>query len=315
MNVLNDEQIRELTKHRSPLSVSIFLPTHRTGRERRQDAIRLKNVVNEARDRMRGQVGSASAIEDVLQPAAELRSHEEYWRHRSDGLACFCAPGVFRPYRVPVKLTQYISVNERFYIRPLLPLLRSDARFYILTLTQEAARLFEATKYSIREIELPQLQRLEVDDTEQPLQFHAHRAAAHGKGDSDTAIYHGHGGPADRAKKDALKFFQTVDRAVTGVLQGQRSPLVLACVGYLASLYQSANSYGHLLNDKVPGSPDRWSDDELRDHAWKMVEPHFRDNQEKAWQQFRTASSQGAQRTNYARSFWRRTRGVLTRCF
>ena len=133
MNVLNDEQIRELTKHRSPLSVSIFLPTHRTGRERRQDAIRLKNMVNEARDRMRGQVGSASAIDAVLQPAAELRSHEEYWRHRSDGLACFCAPGVFRPYRVPVKLTQYISVNERFYIRPLLPLLRRFSFLYLDT--------------------------------------------------------------------------------------------------------------------------------------------------------------------------------------
>jgi hypothetical protein len=80
---------------------------------------------------------------------------------------------------------------------------------------------------------------------------------------------------------------------VTSELQGQRSPLVLACVGYLASLYQSANSYGHLLNGKVPGSPDRWSEDELRDHDWKIVEPQFREDQERAWQQFRAASSQG----------------------
>ena len=303
MNVLNDEQIRELTKHRSPLSVSMFIPTHRTGRERRQDSIRLKNMINEARDRMRGQVGSAAAIEDVLQPAADLKSHEDYWRHRSDGLACFCAPGLFRSYRVPVTLAECISVNDRFYIRPLLPLLRSDARLYILTLTQKAARLFEATKYSIREIQLPQLQRLEMDDTERPLQFHSHRAPAHGKGDTDTAIYHGHGGPADRAKKDAMNFFQSVDRAVTSVLQGQRSPLVLACVGYLASLYQSANSYAHLLSGKVPGSPDRWSDDELRDHAWKIVEPYFRENQEKAWHQFRAASSQGRAAEELARSF------------
>jgi hypothetical protein len=293
MNVLNDDQIRELTKHRSPLSVSLFIPTHRTGRERRQDSIRLKNVVNEAREKMRGGGGSAATIDEVLQPAVDLRSDDEYWRHRSDGLACFCAPGVFRSYRVPIKLAEYISINERFYIRPLLPLLRSDARLYILTLTQETAGLFEATKYSIREIQLLRLQRPDVNTTERPLQFHSHKDPSHGKGNADTAIYHGHGGPADRAKVDAMKFFQSVDRAVASVLQGQRSPLVLACVGYLASLYQSVNSYGHLLNGKVPGSPDRWSEDELRDHAWKMVEPHFRENQEKAWQQFRTASSQG----------------------
>ena len=175
--------------------------------------------------------------------------------------------------------------------------------------------MFEATKYSIREMQLPPQQCLEVEDAEKPLQLHSHKAPTNGKGDTNTAIYHGHGGPADRVKTAVMEFFQSVDHAVNGVLQGQRSPLVLACVGYLASLYQSTNSYGHLLKNKIPGSPDRWSDNELRDHAWSLVEPRFRENQEKAWQQFRTASSQGARQKSCVKSFWRQMRAVLTHCF
>lgn len=295
MQILNHESIAELVSHRAPHCVSLYMPTHRTGRERQQDTIRLKNLLQAVRERLVEQMPSASAADRMLQPAAQLEQDDEFWRHRSDGLACFCAPEFFRAYRVPMPLDERWSVNERFCIRPLLPFLRSDARLHILSLTQESARLFEATKYSIREIELPEIARPELEDNEQALQYHAHQAPAQGKGATETAMYHGQGGAPDRAKKDATRFFQLVDRAVMGELRGQRTPLVLACVGYLASLYESANSYRHLIKGKVPGSPDRWSDEELRDHAWQIVAPHFRRKQEEAWQTFQQADTPTAE--------------------
>lgn len=294
MNVLNHEHIAELISHPSQLCISLFMPTHRAGRERQQDAIRLKNLISTAREEFLKRNESAGAADKLLQPASKLPSEDDtLWRHRKDGLACFCAPDFFRAYRVPIHLKEQMFVGDRFQIRPLLPLLRSDARLYILALTQESAKLYEATKYSMAELELPELSPIEVDGTERPLQYHAHQAPSQGKGAVDTAMYHGHGGPTDREKQDTLKFFQLVDPAVRRVLRGQRSPLVLACVGYLASLYESANRYRHLIKGKVPGSPDRWSEEELREHAWKIVEPQFLHNQQKAWQEFQDANSNG----------------------
>lgn len=292
MNVLNRERISELMKHRAPLSVSIFMPTHRAGREQQQDTIRLKNLANQAREKLLEQAASPSAAEKVLQPIHDLRLDELFWRYRSDGLACFCSPNTFKAYRVPLKLDQRLFINERFHTRPLLPLLRSDARVYILMLTQENARLYEATMLSMREIELEGIVKPDVDGDEQSLQYHSHKAPTQGKGETEAAIYHGHGGPADRAKKDTQKFFQLVDRAVNRVLRGQTSPLLLACVGYLASIYESVNSYRNLLRGKIPGSPERWSEEELREHAWKLVEPEIQGN-EKVWRQFREASGNG----------------------
>jgi hypothetical protein len=76
---------------------------------------------------------------------------------------------------------------------------------------------------------------------------------------------------------------------VSRTLRGQRAPLVLACVGYLAPLYESTNNYRNLFKAKVPGSPNRWSDEELRDHAWRLVEPHFRGKRKAAWAFFQQA--------------------------
>lgn len=291
MNVLNHQRISELTKHRSPQSVSIFMPTHRAGHERQQDDIRLKNVVKHVEDKLQANNISSDIIDQLLEPILNLQSDDSFWEHRSDGLACFASPEAFYAYRVPISLDEQWFVNERFHVRPLLPLLRSDSLVYILCLTQESARLYEATKFAIREIELPEIPRLELDGNEKTLQYHSHNAPAHGKGATHEAIYHGHGGEEDRSKKDTQKFFQLVDRAVSKVLQGQKAPLVLACVGYLAPIYESANTYGNLASEPVAGSPDNWNDDELRTHAWQLLEPRFQEQKRKAWESFQEAQS------------------------
>ncbi len=291
MNVLNQERIKELTNHRSPLNISLFLPTQRADHERQHNTIRLESLIKQATARTRNQTDLAKLVDEVLQPAKALRLDSLFWRYSSDGLACFCAPDIFRAYRVPLNLDERVYVNTRFHIQPLLPLLRSDARLYILTLTQETAMLIETTRCSTREIELPDIARVGLDGKETSPPFHSHQAPSRGKGSSEVATYHVPGGAADRTKHDTVRFFQLVARAVARVLRGQRAPLVLACVGFLAPLYESANSYGNLIKSKVPGSPDRWSEEELRDHAWMLAEPHFRRKKPEAWEFFQQACS------------------------
>ncbi len=293
MNVLHRDRISELMQHRSPLSVSLFMPTHRAGCGRQQDGIRFKNLLRNATDALVDAGASAATVNEVLAPARDLRSDDTFWRHRGDGLACFCAPDFFRCYRVPINVEEQMRVDGRFHIRPLLPMLRSDTRLYILALTQESARLFESTKYSLREIALPEITEPELDGDEQALQYHSHKAPSQGTGQTSEAVYHGQGGPSDRAKTDAVRYFQLVDQAVGRVLRGQREPLVLACVGYLAPLYETANSYQHLVKGKVPGNPNRWSEGELREHAWKIAEPQFQETQRRAWERYQTAKSSG----------------------
>ncbi len=291
MYLLTHDRLDELLKHHSPFSISLYMPTMRSGRERRQDDIRFKNLVQQAHDRLHHIKEVTVAPEAMLQLLIDLPQHASFWESRGDGLACFCAPDYFAAYRLPLAFTEQLFVSNSFHIRPLLPLLRTNSRLFILSLSLNSARLYEATQFSVREIELPQVPRseIEIDGDEQSLQFHSHQARPQGREGTKEAIYHGQGGSSDQIKTDALQFFQRVNKVVFPILSGQRAPLVLACVGYLASLYESTNSYRYLIKGKVPGSPQRWDENELRDHAWSLVETYFQQQQQKAWNDYQSA--------------------------
>jgi hypothetical protein len=83
--------------------------------------------------------------------------------------------------------------------------------------------------------------------------------------------------PSPLDASEVIEFFHQVDQCIRRVLRGESSPLVLACVGYLALLYRSANTYPHLIGCKIPGSPDRWSMVELQKNAWRLVAPYLAD--------------------------------------
>jgi hypothetical protein len=42
-----------------------------------------------------------------------------------------------------------VVVTDRFHIKPLLPLLSGDGRFYVLALSQSEVRLLQGTRYSV----------------------------------------------------------------------------------------------------------------------------------------------------------------------
>jgi hypothetical protein len=77
-----------------------------------------------------------------------------------------------------VGLCVSIFMPTHLHIKPLLPLLSGDGRFYILALSQKEVRLLEGSRYGIDAVELEKVPRglaaaLKFDVRERQLQFHA----------------------------------------------------------------------------------------------------------------------------------------------
>jgi hypothetical protein len=157
----------------------------------------------------------------------------------------------------------------------LLPLLHYDGRFFVLTLSQNEAHLYETARHSIGEWELPAVNAPEDDGGDKSLQHFSYRAPSQGRGETGETMYHGQGASGDRDKDDLLEYCHAVDRSVVQALAGQSAPLVLACVDFLAPIYALANNYPHLVVGCIAGNYDRAPLDELRDTAWAFIEPHF----------------------------------------
>ena len=293
MKLLSRAELETLIEEPEGLCVSIFLPTHRAGAQTQQDPIRFKNLLREAEAQLLVKELRAPETEELLRPARELLDDSVFWQHQSDGLAVFLSAGVFRYYRLPLNFEDLAVVADRYYLKPLLPLLTGDGQFYILALSQNEVRFLRATRHSVSEVELEDVPEsladtLRYDDQEKQLQFHTGTAGGRG---GRAAIFHGH--EPDDPKDDILRYFRQIDRGVQELLKGSQAPLVLAGVDYLLPIYREVSRYPHTIDEGVTGNPENLRPEELHERAWDAVRTRFSEAQRNATARYRQLAGTG----------------------
>lgn len=290
MNLLSVDEIKLLLEQAQAACVSIYMPTVRLGAETQQNPIRFKNVIKLAEAKLQDYDPEQrhTDVVDFLKPAHEL-DQEDFWQHQDEGLALFMTEGFWRYYRLPLPFEELVVVGDRFHLKPLMPLLTGDGKFYILTLSQQQLQVFEGSRYSINEIEVEGLPKnldeaLHYDETAKDGQFRIGTSPGNtGNGPQRAGSFHGQGSPdRDDHKRDILQFFHQVDQALHQFLGEQKTPLVLVGVDYLLPLYQEANTYPGLLEEGITESPKVSKPDELHQSAWAIVEPHYAQAQQAA---------------------------------
>jgi hypothetical protein len=285
MSPLSRLDVEALAETTNGLCVSIYMPTEQAGPDVQQNTIRLKNLLDQAEERLT-QMGMRSPdARELLKPVRDLLPRSLFWQYQRAGLALLVSKEGLLTYQLSQSPTEQLVVGERFYIKPLLPLLSGDGQFLILAISQNQLRLLEATRESVSEVNLENVptslaEALRFDDPEKQLQWHTSTDtfAARGRG----AMYHGHGtATADDPKDYILRYFQQVDRGLREYLGGRETRLLLAGVDYLLPIYHQANDYPHLMEEGITGSPDELSVKELHRKAWAIMAPHFeRERQE-----------------------------------
>jgi hypothetical protein len=296
MNILTRADLKMLMEGHQRPGISLFMPTHRAGEQTRQDPIRLKNLLREAETHLERLGVKAQDRESLLAPLGQLMVDMPLWRARGDGLAAFRSPDSFRFYRLPLSLTDLVLVGDSFHIKPLLPLFIGDQRFYVLAFSQKQVRLLECTRHSVREVELRDTpgnfeEALRHDQPERQVQVRSSGPA----GAAGATIFHGHGGAAEakQHKRDLARYAQLVNKGLRAVLRDSTAPLLLAAVDYLVPIYREANTYTHLIPEAILGSPDARTPEDLRDAAYRLVEPLFQKDRQVALDRYQALIGKG----------------------
>jgi hypothetical protein len=275
--------LEELSTVAAKPCVSVYFSTHIAGKAIRQDPIRCKNQLNEAREGLIKMGLRPPEADALLQPALNLLDDTEFWRHQNLGLALFLSPSGFRSYRLPLEFEELVVVNDRFHLKPLMPLMTNNELFYLLALSQNQIRLFQGTHYTITPVEIEDLPKnlaaaLQYDDPEEQLDFHN---VADSSG-SPVALYNGQGVETSDDKNQIWRYFQKIDAGLQSFLNNQSVPLILAGVEYLLPIYRQANSYPYLLENGITGNPDTLTAVELHSQAWPIAEQHFDQQRQQA---------------------------------
>jgi hypothetical protein len=299
-DILGRDDLADLVAYEAEPCVSIFLPLHRFGVEMRQNSLVLKGLLRSAEVQLRDRGFAKEEVEAILAPIEELVESSELWVEPCAGLALFAAPGVYHAFGLDVPPKEAAIVSDRFTIRPLLPLLEADGRFYILALSIRHVRLLEADRHGVRSLDLPKLpanMRDALGSMEYYSELQVHSASPAAALGRRKGVVHGHGdSDEEHFKRDLLNYFRKISDALRHGLADRDAPLVLAAVDEYLPLYRTASGDPRLLETPVHGNPDFSTDEELRQKAWPIVEPKLLEEREHALERF--AKLRGGTRTS-----------------
>lgn len=248
--------------------VTFYVPTEVRSTTADKSAAILSAQLKTAASRLHEEGLSEAEADALLAPVRELISDSTYWRQQSRGLVVFAAKGFYSANRIPIEVADSVTVGERFHVRPVVPVVENSGRTYVLALSKNSVRLFDATRNSIEQLPQGDIPNdYEEVIGELPESQLQHRSLGGGQ-----AAFHGHGGADEADTMLTEKFLRAVGEAVAAKLGTARSqPLVLASVAEYLSIFRSVCPYPVIHDEVIAGNPEQTTPDVLRSEAWKRL--------------------------------------------
>lgn len=245
--------------------ISIYMPTHRTAPDNRQDSIMFKNIVSELDD-----MGDYSKQVKKLK---ELEEDTEFWVYNLDGLVILMNEDDMEIYRLPRTVEKYLSVGERYYIKPLLRNYQSDHRYHALGLARDSFKLFSGNRYGFREIEIDEEDRLLENVLGDVLEGGELNVVSHG---GSVGNFHGHSARSEEIKVDTKRFFQYTDKFILdNYSRKEKIPLILISLPEHQSQFRELSNNEYLLDKGIDKSYESIDQYELTEVLWKALEPVY----------------------------------------
>lgn len=251
-----------LTSIRADICVSIYLKTTPMTQEISASRIELGNQIREAQQQLEEGGFDKRRVAASLEQIQDLMDDDEFWRLQANSLAIFVTPDSLRTYRLANELVSMVQVSNRFHVKPLLRAITFPHSAFILAFSENTVRLVEM------HAELPP-ETVRVPELPKDAASSVGKSTLNDRGFSGRI--HGDEGQNVRLRQYARR----VDAALRLVLAGHEIPLILASTGRLASVFRHVNSYPYLLAEHIVGSPDRFSDSELAQHARPILDKAY----------------------------------------
>ncbi len=289
------DEIKELMQRHDDHCISIYIPTHRAGRETEQDPIRLDNLLRRAEKELSGRGMRPADARELLEPARNLARDGFFVRRLADGLGIFLSPGFFKHYRTPIHFDELLAVGKRFMLKPLVPMLNSDNPFYVLAVSRKSVRLLHCTEFGASEVELENVPKsmseaLGYEETEDN---HSFRATPQLSAQRGVAMIYGRGGGVEMNKEYIRNYFLALKDSLRPYLGDERTPLVFAGVEYLFPIFKSVNAYPNVLPQAVEGNPDDLDSPQLHRQGLRIALPYLRKAEQEAVRRLSDMSCNG----------------------
>lgn len=265
--MITRQELNHLQSLTKEVALSILLPTHRTSPDNKQDPIRVKNLVNEAQERL-GKEFSSRELAPLLNGLETLTNEIDY-PHTLDGLALYVSHDFAKLYYLPFAVPERIIIDKTFATRDLVYGLHRSLRYWVLLLSQSSTRLLAGTGETLEE----------VKDQTFPMEMTGPGATAPLPDQADSSYLD------DRHRR----FFQQVDSAFTSYTKDDPLPLVVGGVDRQVSFFQEVSQHSSSITGVLTGNFDRSTIHELTPEVWSIMQNVRQEQQAKALKELENA--------------------------
>jgi len=306
--MLKKDSFLRMAEVREKWCVSVYMPIDKT--DTQENRIRLKNLMFDAEKKLLALEMTPPNITRMLLPIEMILNSQGFWEDRREGFAAFFTKDSFVWHSMRYKFDELAVVTDRFHLKPLLRNASRIKRFHLLTLSQNQIKFYEVNDDEINEVLLKEMPKnpasfISSEDGENQLQMQS--------SEKDSTILHE---TSEENKNDKLtEVFREVDKVVSNYLKDNESPLLLAAVENLHSIYQEVNTYEHILKEGLTGNVDSLKPKELLEISSLLVKPSFREEREKAMEIFREKLGTGLASDNFPEIFQASKNGRIETLF
>jgi hypothetical protein len=280
MALITRQKFESLAKENCKYCISIYIPCERSG-ENKECIIQLKNILAKSEIQLLEMGIKNKELDNYLEPIKKLLDDSGFWRQLSDSLVIFRSENIFYFTTLPIDVEEFFMVSDRFYLMPLHSVFNNNDIFFILVLSQNSNRLYEASQNKIEEIisedTLPENLEDSVgkDVKQKTLQFRT------GHSNGGSAIYHGKGDGKDDRQIEIEKYLKDVDKGINALLEGYNSPLIVASVDYLFAMFRGISKYKHIYPTPISGNYDYEDILLIHEKACEILQPWFKEERKK----------------------------------
>ncbi|GGX01447.1 hypothetical protein GCM10010297_23840 [Streptomyces malachitofuscus] len=139
---LSPAALAELRRPRPYPAVSVLTPTHRGQPFNNQDAVRLRNMVAEAKRRLEADPSVTRDRRADVSRQLDRALSEVDLTHTEDGLAIFAAPGEHQVWSLARSVPERVVVSDTFLTRNLVSAHTAERPFWVLSVSADRVTLW-----------------------------------------------------------------------------------------------------------------------------------------------------------------------------
>ncbi|KAF5068496.1 Bacterial archaeo-eukaryotic release factor family 3 [anaerobic digester metagenome] len=291
-----NETLKQPMKQTDGAKLSLFMPTHLSDPENRQDPIVFKNLLRDAEEKLKEfPEGTLVRVMDELN---QLQKDIMFWNRTKGGIGILASEAETRIHHLTYPVPASIKIGHEFHVLPLLRYQEGEPEAFLADISRNRLRLYYFDGHTVKAVRPAGLEQDFYDLFDD---FDPDSDGGSGNFNGLVGSYHGGWSKAEEERKDREKYFRYLDNAFTRLYKDQPMPVILSGTTENLSAFREIAKGDFYAEAAIDKPLDSLNAHQIRDTVTKIMEDRRKAKYQKTTDMASVALSDNRAETDLAK--------------